>query len=255
MSRPAVVAGNWKMHGSLAAARDRARAVAAGLDGVACEALLCPPFVHLPAVLEAAAGTRLAVGAQNVCARAEGAHTGEVSAAMLAELGCAAALIGHSERRRLYREGDADVAAKFARLHELAAADERAPRIVLCVGETLAEREAGRAMDALRAQLAVAGEHPGAFPRARIAYEPVWAIGTGRTAAPELAQEAHAGIRARLREMVGAAADDTAILYGGSIRAANAAALFAMPDIDGGLVGGASLAAGEFLDICRAVPQ
>ena len=255
MSRPAVVAGNWKMHGTLAEARDRARAVAAGLGDVACEVLLCPPFVHLPAVLEAAAGTPLAVGAQNVCAHAEGAHTGEVSAAMLAGLGCDAALIGHSERRRLYREEDADIGAKFALLHQLADGNAAALRIVLCVGETLAEREAGRTMDVLRAQLAVAGEHPGAFPRARIAYEPVWAIGTGRAATPELAQEVHAGIRAHLRETVGAAADDTAILYGGSIRAANAAALFARPDIDGGLVGGASLAAGEFLDICRAVPQ
>ena len=251
MSRPAVVAGNWKMHGTLAEARARTRAVAAGLDGLACEVLLCPPFAHLPAVLEEAAGTRLAVGAQNVCAHAEGAHTGEVSAAMLAELGCGAVLIGHSERRHLYREEDADIGAKFALLHGLAGA----PRIVLCVGETLEEREAGRTLDVLRAQLAVAAEHPGAFPRARIAYEPVWAIGTGRAATPELAQEAHAGIRAHLRETVGAAADDTAVLYGGSVRAANAAALFAMPDIDGGLVGGASLAAGEFLDICRAVPQ
>ena len=252
MGRPAVVAGNWKMHGTRAEARALVHALAQGLDGIACEVAVFPPFVHLETALAAAAGSRIAVGAQNASAEAHGAHTGEISAGMLADLGCSDVLLGHSERRHIYGETDAVIAAKFAHI----ASTPEAPRIVLCVGETRAQRDAGRTLDVIRAQLACARAQPDAFPRARIAYEPVWAIGTGLPATAETAQEVHRAIRAELGDIAGAqTAADTAILYGGSVRAANAPELFAQPDIDGGLVGGASLQAGEFLEICRSMSQ
>jgi len=231
MARSRLVAGNWKMHGSRAS-------IAALLDALVSEnpgsCAVCPPFPYLGQVAERLRGSRIAWGAQNVSEHAQGAHTGEVAAAMLAEFGCRYAIVGHSERRQLYRESDAQVAAKFA-------AVKAAGMIpVLCVGETLQEREAGRTEEVVARQLGAVD-----FKDGVLAYEPVWAIGTGRNATPEQAQAVHAF----LRNKVPAA---TLILYGGSVKPQNAAAIFAMPDVDGGLIGGASLVAKDFLAIVEA---
>ncbi len=232
--RARLVAGNWKMHGSLEANRALLEAIAAGVQGVECA--VCVPFPYLAQAAERLQGTRIAWGAQNLSEHASGAYTGEVSAAMLKEFGCRYVLVGHSERRQLYGEGDAQVAAKFA------AARGAGITPIVCVGETLAEREAGRTQDVVARQLdAVLAQ--GGIGDAVVAYEPVWAIGTGRTASPDQAQEVHGFLRRRLTEA-------TRILYGGSVKADNAAALFAMPDVDGGLIGGASLKAQEFIAIC-----
>ena len=255
MTRPTVVAGNWKMHGSRDTARALARSVVQGVENSANqEVLLCPPFVHLLDVLEETAQSPVQVGAQNVCDQAEGAYTGEVSAAMLAELGCSHVIIGHSERRHVYGESDELIERKFTLLHQSAQQDiPNAPRAILCVGETLEEREAGQTLNVIHRQLKPVQLFPEAFPRALIAYEPVWAIGTGVAATPEMAQEVHASIRAHLEQELGAAAHDTVLLYGGSVKASNAAELFAMPDIDGGLIGGAALKSDEFLAICQSM--
>ncbi len=255
MTRPTVIAGNWKMHGTRDSARALAHAVARGAeDLVDRKILIFPPFVHLPDVLERTKGGAVGVGAQNVCDQPDGACTGEVSAAMLADLGCSHVLIGHSERRHAYGESDEMIQRKLALLNPPALADAPGDiQTILCVGETWEEREAGRTLDALHRQLEAVREIPEAFPRVMIAYEPVWAIGSGVAATPDLAQEAHAAIRARLEREIGSAARDTVLLYGGSVNTRNAPDLFAMPDIDGGLVGGASLSADEFLGICRAV--
>ena len=234
--RTRLVAGNWKMHGSLAANRALLDALLAGVQGVECA--VCVPFPYLAQAAERLKGTAIALGAQNVSEHAQGAFTGEVSAAMLADLGCRYVLVGHSERRQLYGESDAVAAAKFA------AAASAGLRPIFCVGETLAERDAGRTEEVVARQLdAVLAR--GKFGDAVLAYEPVWAIGTGRTATPDQAQEVHAFLRKR----VGGA---TRILYGGSVKAQNAAAIFGMPDVDGGLIGGASLVAADFLAICAA---
>lgn len=234
--RAGLVAGNWKMHGSLAANRALLDAVVAGVKGVECA--VCVPFPYLAQAAERLRGTAIAWGAQNVSEFAQGAYTGEVSAAMLADLGCRYVLVGHSERRQLYGETDAQAAAKFA------AAQGAGVRPILCVGETLDERDAGRTEEVVARQLdAVLARSR--FGDAVLAYEPVWAIGTGRTATPQQAQEVHGFLRKR----VGGA---TRILYGGSVKAQNAAAIFAMPDVDGGLIGGASLVAQDFLAICAA---
>ena len=234
--RSRLVAGNWKMHGSAAANRALLDALVAGVQGVEC--VVCVPYPYLQQVAERLKGTAIAWGAQNVSEHAQGAYTGEVSAAMLAEFGCRYVLVGHSERRQLYGESDAVAAAKFA------AAQGAGLRPIFCVGETLAERDAGRTEEVVARQLdAVLGR--GKFGDAVLAYEPVWAIGTGRTATPEQAQEVHGFLRKR----VGGA---TRILYGGSVKAQNAAAIFAKPDVDGGLIGGASLVAADFLAICAA---
>ncbi|HEX6692303.1 MAG TPA: triose-phosphate isomerase [Burkholderiales bacterium] len=236
MARVRLVAGNWKMHGSLAANRALLDALVGGLpQGVECA--VCVPFPYLAQAAERLKGTALAWGAQNVSEHAEGAYTGEVSAAMLKELGCRYAIVGHSERRQLYRESDAQVAAKFA------AAQGAGLTPVLCVGETLAEREAGRTEEVVGRQLDAVR-----FSNAVLAYEPVWAIGTGRTASPEQAQAVHAFLRRKV-------ALETPILYGGSVKPQNAAAIFAMPDVDGGLIGGASLVAQDFLAIARAAKK
>jgi triosephosphate isomerase len=239
MTRTRLVAGNWKMNGSLTANRALLDAVLSGLPdpkGVQCA--VCVPFPYLSQVAERLRGTALAWGAQTVSEHAEGAYTGEVSAAMLKEFGCRYALVGHSERRQLYRESDAQAAAKFA----AAAAQGIAP--ILCVGETLEEREAGRTEEVVGRQLAAVLKK-GWPADAVLAYEPVWAIGTGRTATPEQAQAVHAFLRKEVPS-------GTAILYGGSVKPQNAAAIFAMPDVDGGLIGGAALAAADFLAIARA---
>ena len=248
MRRP-IVAGNWKMHGSRA---DNARLIeeliAGHPDRAAAELLVFPPFVYLQEVGRLIRDTPIQMGAQNVCAEAQGAFTGEVSAAMLKDVGCGYVLAGHSERRWIYHEDDQLVARKFA------AAQSKALVPILCVGEHLWDRENGRTEEVVARQLDVVLELCGveALKAGIIAYEPMWAIGTGRTATPEQAQAVHAFIRERIAgrdAKIGAA---TRVLYGGSVKASNAAELFAQPDVDGGLIGGASLNAEEFLAILAA---
>jgi triosephosphate isomerase (TIM) len=237
--RSRLVAGNWKMHGSRASNVALLEALAGQRDRKsALEVAVCPPYPYLEQVSALLAGTPIAWGAQNISEHAQGAYTGEVSAAMIKEFGCRYVIVGHSERRQLFGESDARVAAKFA----AARAEGITP--ILCVGETLEEREAGRTEAVVARQLEAVMKSID-FGDAVLAYEPVWAIGTGRNATPEQAQAVHAFLRARLSTGV-------RILYGGSVKAANAAAIFAMPDIDGGLIGGASLVAKEFLEIVRA---
>ena len=245
--RKPLVAGNWKMHGSRA---ENAALVSGLLDqlqpGARAEVLVCPPFPYLMETARLLKDSGVALGAQSVCAEAQGAFTGEVSAAMLKDVGCRYVLVGHSERRQLYGESDALVARKFM------AAQSQGLLPVLCVGETLEEREGNQTLGVvsrqLEAVLAVSGV--ASFGTAVIAYEPVWAIGTGRTASPEQAQEVHAMIRAKVAGLDATISGLVRILYGGSVKASSAQELFAMPDIDGGLVGGASLKADEFARIC-----
>ncbi|OGA23535.1 MAG: triose-phosphate isomerase [Betaproteobacteria bacterium RIFCSPLOWO2_02_FULL_67_19] len=247
--RNRLVAGNWKMHGSRAANRALLEAIVDGTAGAAqVQCAVCVPFPYLAQAAELLQGTHLAWGAQDVSAHAAGAYTGEVAAAMLAEFGCRYVLVGHSERRQLHGESDAAVAAKFAAVQ----ANGMTP--ILCVGETLAERDAARTEAVVARQLdaVIAAAGAAAFGNAVVAYEPVWAIGTGRNATPEQAQAVHALVRARLAATQAATARGLRILYGGSVKPANAAAIFAMPDVDGGLIGGASLVAAEFLAIARA---
>jgi triosephosphate isomerase (TIM) len=247
--RRSLVAGNWKMHGSRA---ENASLVRSLLDqsrvDATTEVMLCPPFVYLHEVGRLLKDSDVALGAQSLCAEAMGAFTGEVSAAMLKDVGCSYVLVGHSERRQIYAEGDALVARKFV------AAQSKGLVPVLCVGETLEEREGERTAQVVARQLdavlAVSGV--GAFRSAVIAYEPVWAIGTGRNASPDQAQDVHAMIRGKVAALDATIGGSVRILYGGSVKASNARELFAMPDIDGGLVGGASLKADEFARICAA---
>ncbi len=240
-----LVAGNWKMHGNRSSNRALLDAVLAGiepLEGVECA--VCVPYPYLGEVAGRLAKTRLAWGAQNVSEHAQGAFTGEVSAPMLAEFGCRYVLVGHSERRQIYAENDAMVAAKFA------AVLAKGMTPILCLGETLEERDAGRTEQVVGRQLeAVLGlNEKKSFTNAVVAYEPMWAIGTGRTASPEQAQAVHAYLRSRVLP-------ETRILYGGSVKPENAAALFSMKDVDGGLIGGASLVAGDFTAIARAAQR
>lgn len=245
--RRKLVAANWKMNGSRAANADWLSAFAASLPTLACDVVVCAPAVYLPA-LAAAVPDGIEVGAQDVSARTAGAYTGEVSAAMLADVGCRWVIVGHSERRQLHGETDADVTAKAA------AAIGAGLRPIVCVGETLAEREAGRTEQVVHQQLAavLSGIGAAALMRGALAYEPVWAIGTGRTATPGQAQQVHARLRSQVAQQSTVDARALRIVYGGSVKATNAAELFGEPDIDGGLVGGASLAAGEFGSICTA---
>jgi len=248
MRRP-IVAGNWKMHGSRAENARLIEELLAGAPskpGAAC--VICPPFVYLQEAARLLRDSALSLGGQDVCADAQGPFTGEVSAAMLKDVGCEYVIVGHSERRLLYRESDQLVARKFG----TALAKGLVP--ILCVGEQLADRDAGRTREVVTRQLDVVLElsGAGAFEQAVVAYEPVWAIGTGRTASPEQAQEVHALIRARIGARDARIAGATRIIYGGSVKAGNAAELFAMPDVDGGLIGGASLKADEFLTILAA---
>jgi len=248
MRRP-MVAGNWKMHGSRAANAVLLTELELRLKPEwPIDIAVFPPFVYLPEAARTLQDGSILVGAQDVCADASGAFTGEVSAAMLKDVGCTHALVGHSERRHWYHEDDALVARKFA------AALGGGLKPVLCVGETLEEREAqkteavvGRQLDAVLAMNAITR-----FAEAIVAYEPVWAIGTGRTATPEQAQAVHEFVRSRIARQNAKIASQLRILYGGSVKAANAADLFSMPDVDGGLVGGASLSADEFYEICAA---
>lgn len=244
MSRSLVV-GNWKMHASQSEVTDLLSVLLAGmpaLDGV--DVAVCPPYPYLLQAAELLAGSRIGLGAQNLAVEPSGAYTGEVSGPMLVDVGCRYVIVGHSERRSLYGEHNALVAQKFraARHHGLVP--------ILCVGEQLAEREANATENVLAAQLDAVLDLCGgdALAAAVIAYEPVWAIGTGRVATPQQAQSAHRFIR----ERVSRGAATPRLLYGGSVKPDNAAGLFAQADVDGGLVGGASLVADQFLSICKA---
>lgn len=246
--RRPLVAGNWKMHGSRAENTALLDALLARLNGVSAEVLVCAPFVYVSEIASRLAGTQIAVGAQSLCAEPVGAFTGEVSAAMLQDIGCKYVLVGHSERRSLFHEDNGLVARKFV------AAQSKGLVPVLCVGESLAERQSEQTFAVIREQLdaVLAAAGIAAFAQAVVAYEPVWAIGTGLTATPEQAQEVHAFIRGHLAKQDATVAAGVRILYGGSVKGSNAAELFAMADVDGGLVGGASLKADEFLQICAA---
>ena len=246
--RRKLVAGNWKMHGSLAANRALLREVIPAVAALDCDVAVCVPFPYLAQAREMLEATPIAWGAQTVSEHGQGAYTGEVSAAMLLDFACRYVIIGHSERRSLYGESDAAVAAKFL------AAVKAGLTPILCVGETLAEREAGVTETVVARQLRAVIDAAGAtaLGRAVVAYEPVWAIGTGRTATPQQAQEVHAFIRGLVAGHDAAVAQGLRILYGGSVKPQNAAELFAMADIDGGLIGGASLVAADFAAICGA---
>ncbi len=250
MSRRYMVAGNWKMNGNRAENAALLDGLLAGAGANAqVEILVCPPFPYLDSVGARLQGSAVLLGAQNLSEQEKaGAFTGEVLGAMLRDTGCGHVLVGHSERRALYGETDALVAQKYQ------AAQKAGLVPVLCVGETLAEREGGQTEAVLARQLAAVLDLCGveSFTNAVVAYEPVWAIGTGKTASPQQAQDAHAFIRGQLRTRSANIADSTRILYGGSVKADNAQALFANPDVDGGLIGGASLKAADFLAICAA---
>jgi triosephosphate isomerase len=247
--RGKLVAGNWKMNGDLASNQGLLRQLTpalAPIDGATC--VVCAPYPYLAQVRDLLQDTRLAWGAQDLCQFDRGAYTGGVSAAMLVDFGCRYVIVGHSERRALFGDTDEIVATKY----RLARAAGLTP--IFCVGETLAEREGGvtesvvgRQLDAVLKVVGISGLAKGV-----IAYEPVWAIGTGRNATPEQAQAVHAYIRGRLAGGDRSIAEDTLLLYGGSVKAANAEQLFEMPDVDGGLIGGASLDAAEFSAICRS---
>jgi triosephosphate isomerase len=246
MTRQKLIAGNWKMNGSLAANDALVRAVVAGMKDAACTVAVCVPAPYLAQVQMLRHGSALELGAQDVSLHEQGAYTGEVSAAMLKEFGARYAIVGHSERRQYHGETDQQVAdkAKAALAHGITP--------IVCVGETLAQREAGETEQVVKRQLATVIHTNGhCISEIVVAYEPVWAIGTGKTATPEQAQDVHAVLRSQL-----AAAtphpERVAILYGGSMNAANAASLLAQPDIDGGLIGGASLKAPDFLQIIAA---
>ena len=247
--RRAMVAGNWKMNGSQAEAAALLDSVQQGMAAVKqAEVVVCPPFILIPAVATRLKGSRIAWGGQNLDVNKSGAFTGEVSGPMLKDFGCTYVIVGHSERRALYGETDQVVAQKFK------AAQSAGLVPILCVGETLDEREANatetvvaRQLDAV---LALTGIE--SLANAVVAYEPVWAIGTGKTATPQQAQDVHKFIRAKLAGRNATVAQGLRLLYGGSVKGANAQELFGQPDIDGGLIGGASLNAADFLAICRA---
>jgi triosephosphate isomerase len=237
------------MHGGLASNRLLLQNVLAGMAGVSgMDATVCVPFPYLAQAQSMLAGTAVSWGAQSVCEHAQGAYTGEVSVAMLQDFACRHVIVGHSERRAIFAETDALVAEKFA----AALAGGLCP--ILCVGETLAQREAGQTVAVVAAQLDAVLQRVGvaAFFGAVVAYEPVWAIGTGRTASPTQAQEVHAAIRAQIASADKQVGEGVQILYGGSVKPQSAIELFTMPDIDGGLIGGASLVAEDFLAICQA---
>ena len=249
VARKKLVCGNWKMHRTAAEARTLAREVRAAAEPVAdrVDVAVAPPFTALWAAGEALAGSRVALGAQDVFWEAQGAFTGEVSAPMLVDAGCSFVLVGHSERRQLF--GDTDEAVRKKAKAALGAG--LAP--VVCFGETLPEREAGQTLAVVGRQLraALAGLGADEIGRLTLAYEPVWAIGTGKTATSAQAQEVHAAVRAILRELAPASADAIRILYGGSVKPDNAAELMGQPDVDGALVGGASLKALDFTGIIQ----
>lgn len=250
--RRKLVVGNWKMYGNLA----RNKALLGGvLEGVrelrGADYGVCVPYPYLAQAQAALQGSNVAWGAQNLSQHEQGAYTGEVASGMLSDFGCRYVIVGHSERRALFHDDDEIVAAKFG------AAIKAGLTPIFCVGETLAEREAGVTEQVVARQLDAVLQHAGvqAMTKAVVAYEPVWAIGTGKTASPEQAQAVHAFIRQRVAKLDASVAQGLCLLYGGSVKPANAAELFAMADIDGGLIGGASLVAEEFVAICRAAQK
>jgi triosephosphate isomerase len=249
--RPKLVVGNWKMNGGLASNASLLRAVREGVAGGSCGVAVCAPFPYLAQVQDALDGSAVAWGAQDVSEYAQGAYTGETAGSMLKEFGCRYAIVGHSERRTWFGDTNERVALKFDRALDAGLTP------ILCVGETLEQREQGRAEDIVARQIdAVLDRVGGArLADAVLAYEPVWAIGTGRTATPEQAQAMHAVIRQHVAQVDAPVADGLLILYGGSVKASNAASLFAGADIDGGLIGGASLVAEDFLGIVGAAAK
>ena len=246
--RRKIVAGNWKLHGDRAFAHQLVDAIVAGSPSAAVELVILPPLPYLGELVEHCAGSVLRFGAQDVSANTQGAYTGEVSASMLVDIGAKYGLVGHSERRQYHREISELVAKKFV------AAKQAGLVPILCVGESLHEREAGqtewRIEEQLQAVFDAAG--PQAFAGSIVAYEPVWAIGTGRTASPAQAQAVHAFIRGEIAARDATIAGSLPILYGGSVKPDNAASLFSQADVDGGLIGGASLVAEDFLAIASA---
>ena len=246
--RRKLVAGNWKMHTTRGSADELVGAIAAAGIDAGVDVAVFPPFVYLDALVARYRGTSIAFGAQDCSEHAQGAFTGEVAAPMLKDIGATHVLVGHSERRQYHAESNAAVAAKFAQAQQAGLVP------VLCVGETLAQRDAGQTEAVVAGQLEAVVEHCGigAFGAAIVAYEPVWAIGTGRTATPAQAQAVHAFIRGKLAALDDTISSSLRVLYGGSVKPANAAELFGQGDVDGGLIGGASLVAADFLAICNA---
>lgn len=247
--REFLIAGNWKMNSSIRASEALVDGIVAGVPaGGGFQLLVCPPYPYLTTVAARLTGSNVKLGAQNVSEHEAGAYTGEVAPSMLKDVGCEFVIVGHSERRAMYAESSAQVAAKFQ------AAQAAGLTPVLCVGETLSEREDGQTEAVVDEQLGAVLDAAGiaAFNSAVIAYEPVWAIGTGKTATPEQAQEVHRHIRAQLEMKDAGIAAGVQILYGGSMKGENAGGLLAMSDIDGGLIGGASLKASDFLAIAAA---
>lgn len=247
--RKPLIAGNWKMNGSRAANQALLDGIAAGMKDVNHAAVaVCVPYIYIPEVAAQLKGTAIGWGAQNVSTEAKGAFTGEIATSMLAEFGCKYVIVGHSERRTLYGETDTVVAKKYG----VVMAAGMTP--IFCIGETLAEREQGVTEQVVARQVKAVIDAHGvqALAKGVIAYEPVWAIGTGKTASPQQAQDVHAFIRSQIAKQDRQVADGVVIQYGGSMNAQNAKELLAMPDIDGGLIGGASLKAEDFLTICKA---
>ena len=249
MSKSKLIVGNWKMNGGLSANQVLLDEIKAGLGAVRCRAGVCVPAPYLAQVQLLLAGTPIALGAQDVSIHAQGAYTGEVSAGMLRDFGVRYCIVGHSERRQYHRESEVDVALKARQVLACGITP------IVCVGETLAQREAGDTEAVVKRQLAaVIHENGHCISEIVVAYEPVWAIGTGRTATPEQAQEVHAVLRAQIKAAT-AHHERVAILYGGSMNAANAEQLLSQPDVDGGLIGGAALKAADFLTILRAASR
>ena len=247
--RQTLVAGNWKLNGSKETTKQLLEGILGGMGNVKnTEVAVCPPYIYIPQVAEQLRGSQVAWGGQNMCAQESGAYTGEISVQMLKEYGCKYVIIGHSERRAIYSESDQDIAEKFV------AAIDSGLIPILCVGELLEQREADETENVIAKQinavLSVAGIEK--FAHSVIAYELVWVIGTGKTATPQQAQDVHQFIRDMLQKENAEVAQNIQILYGGSVKSDNAKELFAKTDIDGGLIGGASLTADSFLGICTA---
>ncbi|WP_293007192.1 triose-phosphate isomerase [Nitrosomonas sp.] len=248
--RKKMVAGNWKMHGNLVDNKQLLDAVIAELNGLGEDLVaVCVPYLYLPSVQSQLQNTKIALGAQNVSQYEKGAYTGEISASMLSDFQCQYVIVGHSERRMLFGEDNHVVAEKYV------AAQNAGITPILCVGETMEQREAKITEQVIEQQLMSVINLAGieTLNKAVVAYEPVWAIGTGKTASPEQAQDVHAFIREGIAKQNLNVANQLTVLYGGSVKGNNASELFAMPDIDGGLIGGASLIANDFIAICRAL--
>ncbi len=246
--RQTLVAGNWKLNGSKESIQELLKGILAGMSEAKSAVAVCAPYIYIPLVEELLNGTDVAYGSESISEHDSGAFTGEIAGSMLNDFSCQYVIVGHSERRSIFGEQDADTANKFA------AARKHGITPILCVGELLEERENGTTEEVVARQLDAVIELEGveALADAVIAYEPVWAIGTGKTASPQQAQDVHAFIRSKIAGLNTEVANKVQILYGGSVNGGNADELFAMPDIDGGLIGGASLKAEDFLAICRA---